>query len=94
MGVGISTAQFTGYIASLAVIFIVGLVLFTVFKAPLKFIALLIFNSLLGGVILFVLNFVLALFGIEIGVNLFTAVVTGLLGVPGLVLLLILTILL
>ncbi len=91
MGTGINGVQFSVYIAFLAAIFILGLILFSVFKAPVKFIAILVFNSVLGGLLLFVLNFVFPMLGIEIGVNLLTAAVVGVLGVPGLVLLIILS---
>lgn len=60
-----------------------------VFSWPLKMIAKLVINILLGGVLLFVINFFGVNFGITIPINWITALITGFLGIPGAVLLLI-----
>jgi len=52
---------------------------------PLKLIGKLIVNSFLGGFVLFCINAVLEIWGISIPINLVTAAVTGVLGVPGVV---------
>ena len=69
------------------------LVLFVVCKllsAPLKLIGKLIVNALIGAVVLLVFNWVGGRFGFSIAVNPLTALVTGVLGAPGVVLLLVL----
>ncbi len=78
------------YGLGLIVIFIV----LKIFYRPLKFLIKIIINSLFGGVILFALNLAGNYFGIGIGINAFTALTTGVLGAPGLSLLLILQIVL
>jgi len=57
---------------------------------PIKVIALLIYNSLLGGVMLWLLNLVGAYVGFHIPINLVSAPLAGFLGLPGIVLLVIL----
>ena len=73
------------YLACICFIFIFG----RIFIVPLKKILKIIFNSILGGVTIYIINFVGATFGFHIGLNFFTSVVIGLLGVPGVVCLII-----
>lgn len=56
---------------------------------PLKWAGRLILNALLGGVCLFLLNLLGAGIGIDIGINPVTALTAGILGVPGVALLVI-----
>ena len=64
------------------------LLLLGVFFKPLKGIFVMIFQSLLGGIGLFLCNFILTPIGLSLGINAVTAAVCGLLGLPGLILLL------
>lgn len=57
---------------------------------PLKILLKLIYNGLIGGVILFLVNLVGGCFGLYIPINPITALVAGFLGVPGVVLLVLL----
>lgn len=57
---------------------------------PLKLFLRLLMNALCGGLILLIFNLVGSLWGMQIGVNLITAVVVGLMGVPGIAMLLLL----
>ena len=57
-------------------------------KKPIKWIFKLLIHACLGYVFLFVFNFVGAWFDISLGMNWFNAAVTGILGVPGVILLL------
>ena len=70
---------------------VVGLILLLVvvrvFFAPLRWIVKLAINTGLGYVGLFVLNWLGSMVGFTIGINLFNAVITGLFGVPGVILL-------
>ena len=78
--------------------FVLGLILlFILIKllyAPLRLAIKLFINAILGGALLVFLNLVLKIFGITIGINFVTAMVTGVLGVPGISLLLFLQIIL
>ncbi len=69
------------YLACLIVLFIVG----KIFYLPLKHIFKLLVNSVLGGFLIFVINVVGGTFGFHIGLNIGTAVFAGILGVPGVV---------
>ena len=60
------------------------------FAAPLKIMLKLILNTLLGFLALFLLGLTAPLTGFALGLNLFNALVIGILGVPGLVLLVLL----
>ena len=65
-------------------------VLIRVFSAPFRIVGRVLFNTLLGFLLLFGVNAAAPLTGLAVGVNLFTALTVGILGVPGLGLLLLL----
>lgn len=79
-----------GFLLGLVLLYIIGLIL----VIPIKVIFKLIINGLIGGIILFLFNLVGGLFGIAIAINPLNAIIVGLLGVPGVVLLLILQVIL
>ena len=54
-----------------------------IFIWPLKNILKLIFNSILGGALIYLINIIGMNFGFHIGLNLLTAILVGILGVPG-----------
>ncbi|NPV54213.1 MAG: pro-sigmaK processing inhibitor BofA [Firmicutes bacterium] len=54
---------------------------------PLRFILKLIYNGIIGGILLWIINIVGRHFNIMIPVNPVTALVAGFLGIPGVVLL-------
>jgi len=58
---------------------------------PIKKIIKLLFNSIIGGIIIYIINMVGANIGIHIGLNFITALVVGILGIPGAILLIILS---
>ncbi len=62
--------------------------LLRVFSAPLKLAVKLLANTLLGFLALWVVNLTAGVTGIALGVNLWNALVIGVLGLPGFVLLL------
>ena len=76
------------YVACIIGIFIVG----KIFIIPIKIITKLIINSFLGAVLLYVINIVGTVCGLHIGINVVTALVVGILGIPGAVLLTVLAI--
>ncbi len=71
------------YLGCIIFLFIIG----KIFVLPIKFILKLIGNSIIGGILIFIVNLVGSLFGFHIGLNIITAIVTGILGIPGVVLL-------
>ncbi len=74
--------------------YIVGLILLYVlcwiFIRPLKWLFKLLLNGILGGLILAAINFFGSFAGLHIVINPLSALITGLLGVPGVVLIVIL----
>lgn len=74
------------FLACIIILFIVG----RIFIVPLKKILKLSINSILGGVLIYVINIVGATFGFHIGLNIGTSIFVGILGVPGAVFLIIL----
>lgn len=74
------------FLLGLVLLYIVGLIL----VIPIKIIIKLIINGIIGGVLLLIFNLIGGLFGITIVINPFNAVIAGLLGIPGVILLLIL----
>lgn len=59
------------YLACICFIFIFG----RIFIVPLKKVLKLIFNSILGGMTIYIINLIGATFGFHIGLNLFTSIV-------------------
>ncbi|MDK2800841.1 MAG: inhibitor of the pro-sigma processing machinery [Clostridiales bacterium] len=74
------------YVFGLILLYLIGWVLLV----PLKIIVKLVYNGILGGIALVLLNIFGGFVGIHIGVNPLTALIVGLLGIPGIALLLIL----
>ena len=78
------------FITCIICLFIFG----KIFIWPLKNILKLVFNSILGGILIYVINLIGMNFGFHIGLNLVTATTVGVLGVPGAILLVLLKIIL
>lgn len=64
----------------------VGWFLFKIIFGSLKKIIGLVINGILGVILLTIFNYFGALFGVTIGINLLTALIAGILGVPGVIL--------
>jgi len=62
----------------------------TIFSKPIRFALKVVFNIALGFAALVIINFIGADFGIGLSVTWQNAIVTGLLGIPGVALLLVL----
>ena len=77
------------YLACICFIFIFG----RIFIVPIKKILKLVLNSILGGVVIFIINVIGNNFGFHIGLNFFTSILIGLLGLPGVVCLIVVTLL-
>lgn len=66
------------YVACIIFLFLIG----RFFIIPLKSIAKIIGNSILGGILIFIINAIGSIFNFHIGLNIGTAIITGILGVP------------
>lgn len=82
----IDFAAILAYAVGLILLYIVGRILIM----PLKIIMKLVFNALIGGITLLLLNFLGGYIGLHIALNPVTAIIAGFLGVPGIIMLLIL----
>jgi len=71
------------YISGICIIF----VLCRIFILPLKFIVKLLLNSFIGAILILLINFIGNLFSFHIGLNFFTIIFVSILGIPGAVLL-------
>ena len=58
------------YLACICLIFIIG----RIFIFPIKKILKLVFNSILGGICIFIINLIGSSFGFHIGLNFFTSI--------------------
>lgn len=74
------------FLACICFLFLLG----RIFIIPIKIILKLVFNSILGGILILAVNFIGGIFGLHIAINLVTCIIVGILGVPGAIVLLIL----
>lgn len=70
------------------------LIIGKIFLFPIKQIMKLVLNTIIGAIIIYVINLVGANFGFSIGLNIFTSIFVGILGIPGAIVLIILKLLL
>ena len=82
-------ASIITYLACICFLFLFG----RIFIVPLKKILKLVLNSVLGGLVIFIINLIGANFGFHVGLNVFTSILVGLLGLPGAVILIIIKLL-
>lgn len=78
------------FVACLFFLFIIG----KIFIVPLKTIFKFILNSFIGGLIIYLINFIGGYFGFHIGLNIITSVFVGLLGIPGVIVVILIKLLL
>ncbi|MDP4182438.1 MAG: pro-sigmaK processing inhibitor BofA family protein [Bacillota bacterium] len=71
------------YMVGIIFLFFIG----RLFLVPLKIIMRLIYNCLLGALLLLAINFIGRMMGFNIPLNIFSAVLVGFLGIPGVLLL-------
>ena len=84
---GLELSVFLTYAGALLLILLLG----KIFLWPLKLVGKLLISSLVGGALILVVNLIAGMFGLLlIPLNIITAVVVGVLGIPGVILLLIL----
>ena len=75
------------YAGAIILIFLIG----KIFLGPIKLVLKLALNSVIGGAAILMINVLAAGFGIFIPLNILNALIVGILGLPGAVLLLIFT---
>ena len=73
------------YLACILFLFLFG----KIFILPIKKLGKIILNSLIGGLTIFLINIIGANFIFHIGLNFFTSILVGILGLPGAVILII-----
>lgn len=86
MNISIEYNIIIAYLVGLFLLYVLGWLL----VVPRKFLMRLIINGIIGGAILFVLNTLGKSFGIYVAINPVTALISGFLGIPGILLLIIL----
>jgi inhibitor of the pro-sigma K processing machinery len=74
------------YAFGLILLYLIGMLL----VVPIKMLIKLVWNGILGGILLFIVNLIGNFIGISLAINPITALITGFLGIPGVILLLIL----
>lgn len=76
------------FLACFIVLFIIG----KIFYIPLRKLIKLLANSVLGGLLIYIINIVGSSFNFHLGLNIGTAIFAGILGVPGVIFLVVLKI--
>ena len=71
------------FVFGIVLIYLIG----RVFLMPIRLILKLIYNGIVGGIMLWIVNYIGAYIGFSIAINPITALVAGVLGIPGVVLL-------
>ena len=77
------------YLACICFLFIFG----KIFIVPIRKVLKIIVNSILGGATIFLINLIGGIWGFHIGLNIFTSILVGILGLPGVVCLVIIKLL-
>lgn len=83
---GLELSVILAYALGLILLYIVGWILLI----PIKLIMKLIWNGVIGGIMLLLVNMIGGLWGMAIVINPLNALIAGFLGVPGVILLLLL----
>lgn len=78
------------FVACIFFLFIVG----KIFIVPIKTILKFVINSVIGGLIIYLINIVGGVWGFHIGLNVITSIFVGILGIPGAILVIIIKLLL
>jgi inhibitor of the pro-sigma K processing machinery len=86
MGLNIPFDIILAYALGLILLYLIGWLLLV----PLKFLLRFLINGIIGGVVLWILNLAGGLIGVTLAINPVTALTVGMLGIPGLLLILLL----
>ena len=71
------------FVACIIFLFVIG----KMFMFPLIKVLKIIFNSILGAILIYIINLMGSAFGFHIGLNIVTSIIVGILGIPGAILL-------
>jgi inhibitor of the pro-sigma K processing machinery len=74
------------YIVGIILLFLIAKLLLV----PIKIVWKMIVNALIGGITLILINLIGSFFGLHIDINIITSLITGFLGVPGVIVILLL----
>lgn len=83
MGIGIELSVIFAYALGLILLYVIGYLLLF----PLKWILKLIYNGIVGGILLLIVNLIGNIVGFSIVINPLTALIAGFLGIPGVIML-------
>lgn len=86
LAIDIQFSTILAFAGGLVLLYLVGWLLLV----PLKIVWRLIYNGIIGGVVLWLLNLIGGYFGFTLAINPLTALIVGFLGIPGVILLVIL----
>ncbi len=75
-------ATIVAYAFGLLLLYVVAYILYV----PLRLILRLLYNAIIGGILLWAVNLVGGFFGVSVPINPVTALLAGFLGIPGVVL--------
>jgi len=85
MSMGIEVGVFLAYAFGMLMIYVFG----RFFLVPLKWMTCCIISSIIGGAVIILINLLGGTYGLFVPLNIITAIITGVLGVPGLILLIV-----
>jgi inhibitor of the pro-sigma K processing machinery len=83
MDIGIELSVIFAYALGLILLYVIGYILLF----PIKVIIKLIYNGIIGGLLLLIANIIGKLVGYSLVINPMTALIAGFLGVPGVIML-------
>lgn len=66
-------------ISCICIFFVIG----KIFIVPIQWILKLVFNTILGGTLIWGVNLIGGIWGLHIGLNIYTSTLVGFLGLPG-----------
>jgi len=84
VGFGTEISIILAYAFGLILLYVIGYILLV----PIKIVLKLIINGIIGGIVLLIINFAGSFINLFIPINPVTALITGFLGVPGILMLL------
>lgn len=79
MGIGLGTDAVLAYAIGLLLLYLLGSSLMKIFKIPAKIVISIFINSILGGIMLFLINIFGNAYNFEIGINPINALTIGIL---------------
>lgn len=86
MSMGMEIGIFLAYAMGMLLVYFAGRFLLV----PMKWLGRILLNSIVGGIVILLINLLGGELGVFLPLNLMTAVIVGILGVPGIIMLIIL----